>query len=274
MAALEYLLKEKEESLEEFALVRLPADTVDCGLRMEELGKVDVALAQLQHRVYCDALRKLGFGLVRLQKENAYPDSVFVEDPAVIIKDVLVVARLRRKERSGEEQLLEQSLSGSFSKIFRIETPGFLEGGDVLITEDTLFIGISGRTNEEGAEQLARIARDQCGYGARMFEIPENQLHLKGGVTYHARAGGLITVSEEYEAHFRALPHRRVVIPAEERFGANCISAGATVLVHAQRPRTKKLLEAEGFEAHELFLSEFEKIDGAMTCLSKFFRVT
>lgn len=254
------------------ALVCLPADTLDQGLRMKNLGEVDIKEAQRQHRAYCGALREFDFSLVQLPPDNRYPDSVFVEDPAVITKDTLIITRLRKTERSGEEKRVERALVPFFQNITRIKAPGFVEGGDVLVTPNKLYIGLSERTNTEGAEQLAQIVRDHCGYTTKIFEIPKHFLHLKGEVTYHQNSQrGIITVSEEIAYHFSDSDCKLIVTPADERFGANCISRGSIIFIHARRQKTKQLLEQSGFHVRELEMSEFEKIDGALTCLSKLF---
>lgn len=261
-----------------YALVCLPADTLDRALRMEDSGNVDIAKAKEQHRMYCRALESLGFNLLQMSKDDQYPDSVFVEDPSVIIQDILTITRLRRKERRGEEKGLEDILTPFFSDIFRIEEPGFIEGGDVLVTDDRLYIGLSARTNIEGAEQLAKIALDRCGILTDIFEIPQHFLHLKGGVSFHGYGAGgisstnIITVTEEIAHHFVDSSCHVVVVPSEERFGANCISANGQVLIHAERVKTRAILEKIGFSVLELQMSEFEKIDGALSCLSKLFK--
>ena len=184
-------------------------------------------------------------------------------------------ARLRRPERQGEEELLEKTLAPMFSGVNHIEEPGFVEGGDVLITHDRLYVGLSKRTNAEGADQLAKIAWDNHRFMTVAFEIPEDSLHLKGGVTFHPGLdicwGNIITISEELAYYFRSSGCYLVEIPKEERFGANCITGGSTAFIHAGRPRTKRKLQKIGLEVNELPMSEFEKIDGALTCLSKLF---
>ena len=259
-----------------YALVCDPAVSVQRGLRMRDLGLVDPALAKEQHRLYCRALERFGYTLLRLPADERFPDSVFVEDPAIIIRDLLVIARLRCLERQGEEVIVEAALRPFFSRIVRIEPPGFIEGGDVLIGEGRIAIGLSGRTNEAGADQLVRFARDVFRYEATIFRIPRHFLHLKGGVTYHRRRGerALLTVTEEIADAFARWECDVLVTPSDERFAANCISRGKKILFHAGRPRTKHLLERAGYTVVELSFSEFEKIDGAMTCLSKLFVVS
>jgi dimethylargininase len=257
-----------------YAIVSTPSDTLPGALRMREGASVNLRTARLQHERYCAALRNFGFSLVWLSPDNRYPDSVFVEDPAVAIEETLVVSRLRRKERSGEESRIRLALAPFFGTIETIRPPGFLEGGDVLLADRQLYIGLSQRTNPEGAEQLARIAQDRHGWKSRMFRIPSHYLHLKGEVTYHRASpakGPVMTVSEEIAGQFRTAGCPLLVTPADERFGGNCISANGRFLIHAGRPKTKKILSGAGYDVTELAMSEFEKIDGALTCLSKFF---
>ncbi len=250
------------------ALVCLPSNTVDQGLRMKDRGRVDIPKLRAQHAAYCRALQELGFELATLPADDHYPDSVFVEDPAIIVKDTLVISRLRKQERSGEESRLEQLLGPKFPKMFRIADPGFVEGGDVLVTDNKLFIGLSTRTNMEGAEQLARIAHDTQKFRSYIFRIPESYLHLKGEVTFHRN---FLTASEEIARHFLVAGQPLIVTPADERFGANCISWDKKIFIHSGKTKTKRILESRGLEAKELEMSEFEKIDGALTCLSKLF---
>ena len=261
--------------LVKYALVCAPANTLAQALRMKDRGVVDVVTAQEQHRVYLQALARLGFTLIQMPHDDQFPDSVFVEDPAVAVRDTLIITRLRREERIGEEVRLQQVLTPFFSHIAHIEAPGFVEGGDVLVTDNRLYIGLSGRTNEAGAEQLAKIARDAHCYHTDIFEIPKSFLHLKGEVTYHRGSGqhpqNMITVSEEIRDRFVNSGCKLLVTPAEERFGANCISGDGQIFIHKGRSGTRRILEQAGFHVSEIPMSEFEKIDGALTCMSKLF---
>lgn len=250
------------------ALVCSPSDSLENGLRLKYLGKVDVQHAKKQHAQYCWTLASLDYLLIHLPPDPEYPDSVFVEDPAVAFGDVLVRARLRRLERQGEEDRIERALRPMFSRFAAIIDPGFLEGGDVVIADSTLYIGLSGRTNIEGAEQLARIARNALGYASFFIEVPANQLHLKGAASYH-RGRSVLTVREDITSQFHKGYRKKIVMPGEERFAANCITEGTTALVHASCPQAKQLLEKAGYKTIMMFLSEFEKVDGAMSCLSK-----
>jgi len=258
------------------ALVCLPSDRINEGLSREDLGQVDIDLAKRQHAAYCCSLQKfLGYQVVKLPANAAYPDSVFPEDWAIILENALVIARLRDPQRQGEEAFVEATLGTHFDQdqTFVIEPPGFLEGGDVVVSFKELFIGVSGRTNGDGAEQLAKIARDQYGYQSTIFSIPKDWLHLTGGLSFQVRKQCFIVNEEIGGVIFANARSDWIVTPADERFGANCISSlyKDHLLMHAGRPKTKAILEKKGFIVQEINLSEFDKIDGAMTCLRKMF---
>jgi len=204
------------------------------------------------------------------------------------VERLLVITRLAHPTRQGEEALLERALtpyfSDTFSRIVRIEEPGLIEGGDVLVVDclKKQFIGItkntSGRTNESGAEQLARMAWDMFEYETVfVYDLPKNLLHLKGACAFHkgwSGRGPVITVAEPVARHFEKSGCHLVVIPEEEHdacYGANGISEGQHILIHKGAEIMKRLLERLDFCPHEVDLSELWKIDGAMSCLSKEF---
>jgi dimethylargininase len=251
-----------------------PPLSIDQGLRMEEFGRVDPERAREQHAEFCTLLEDwLDYEIVeRLVPDESKPDCEFVEDPAVVLPGkVAVVARLRATSRSGEEEPLRRALEAYYPTV-RILPPGYLEGGDVLVTRDRLCIGISERTNQEGASQLARIGALH-GYAAEFIPIPKDKLHLKGECSYHPEHD-FVVASERLTGDLRKAGVRRlVIIPAgenpRERFGANCISSGNKFLVHAGCETAGRVLTGLGFKVRFVDLSEFDKVDGAMTCLWK-----
>ncbi len=258
--------------MKKIALVCKPAKTIGKGLRLKDTGDPDFEKTKLQHSDYMNALKNFGYELITMPPCKEFPDSVFVEDPAIIISDTLIITRLRSPKRSGEEAKVLNALLPYFNKIFQVPFPGFIEGGDVLIANQKIYIGLSGRTDQNGADGLAKIARDHSRFShidIKIFEIPKNWLHLKGGVSYHKN--NVITASENIARHFESSGSRLIVTPGDERFGANCISEGTSMLVHKDRKKTKAIIEKAGFTTKEIDLSEYDKIDGAMTCLSKLF---
>ena len=204
------------------------------------------------------------------------------EDTGVILQDehqgLLVVTRLRHKSRQGEEALLEKALAPYFPKVERIKSPGFIEGGDVLITDDYLYIGLSKRTNLNGALQLKKIALDYFGMKTRIFPIPKDWLHLKGGVSFHHGWSGqksVILTEEQISDFFNPLRYDVITISTDEHYrcyGPNCTSKGKNSLIHKGAREACKQLEKRGFSVLECDLTEIYKVDGAMTCLSKIFK--
>src|ERR1700758_2321636 len=139
------------------AIVRPPSATFARGLTSADLGAPDIARARAQHATYCDALEQCGVELIRLPADEAFPDSTFVEDTAVLTPECAVVTRPGAPSRGGETAAIEAVLLGWFSTCHRIEEPGTLEGGDVCRAGDHFFIGVSERTNADGAHQLAAL---------------------------------------------------------------------------------------------------------------------
>jgi len=283
-----------------YALVRKPADTIAEGQTMHpERGRVDVARAKAQHKKHReDDLRWLEYILLTMDADSRFPDSVFPEDPGVILqneeKSLLIITRLCKPKRQGEEAALENFLVPkhfSPEQVLRIKTPGFLEGGDVLVTDHALYVGISSRTNLVGIEQLAKIAREHFGLPTFYFRIPKDGLHLKGYCSYHSRQGTkerpFIMVAEQIAPHFeeglksafgvkniKDALCKLLVVPTHEHddcYGANAISEGDKIIVHEGAAVTRRMLEKKGFTVREVDLREFWRIDGAMSCLSKLF---
>lgn len=270
--------KEERVELQKYALVCLPSKNLDNGLKIKDLGRVNLRRAKKQHLEYVTALSVfLGYCPITMPPDPDHPDSVFVEDPAVVIQDALVMTRLRRRERRGEEERVFETLVGLFGYTYFIKPPGYLEGGDVIVTDRVIYVGISGRTNHAGADQLDRIARRHFGLRVKKVELAKNfrdrNLHLKGGMSFHEVEGkpGLLLVSEEIAHNFKNDGFEILSTPTEERFGANCISERMKIVAGSGRPRTRRLLEDRGFEICDVDTSEFVKIDGALTCLSKIF---
>ena len=262
------------------ALTCRPAPSIADALRMNFLGKVDVPKLLAQHAEYCRWLQEFGYTLYMLPPWEQKADSVFVEDPAIILRNLdprhakFVRTKLANPARQGEEDAIEDALVPFFLPDAMFEIfEGTVEGGDVLVAGDELYIGLSKRTSIEGAKDLEDIA-DRCGMNVTMFPIPSSYLHLKGEATFHPEGldgEPVITASEEIAPHFAGSVHRLIVTPKDERFGGNCISDGKRILIHKGSDKTKAILAREGYDVIELDLSEFAKIDGAMTCLSKLF---
>jgi dimethylargininase len=249
------------------AIVRPPAATFAHGITSSGLGPPDLPLALEQHEAYCRQLERLGVGLVRLGPDPDFPDSTFVEDAAVVTAGGAILTRPGAASRVGEVAAVGAALSRWFPAPPEIASPGTADGGDVCEAGDHFFIGLSRRTNEEGAAQLVEwLAR--LGIGSSLVDIRELRglLHLKTGLSWLGERRILAT--EELADHEALSDWEVVRVPDGEEFAANCIAVNGTLLVPAGFPETRGLLGGLGFEIVPLDVSEYRKMDGGLTCLS------
>ncbi|MEP6471944.1 MAG: arginine deiminase family protein [Acidobacteriota bacterium] len=238
----------------------------DCLLTFLEREPIDVEKAKAQHAAYDEALRRAGAEVEVLPADDELPDSVFVEDTAVVFDEAAVITRPGTPERQREVPAVEAALS-RYRELRRITAPGTLEGGDVLRVGRAYYVGVTSRTNREGFEQFASIVRE---FGYRAIPVGVSGcLHLKSAVTALDEETLLLNPSWLDAA---ALPNvRRVVVPAEEPFGANSLVANGVVHLSARWKRTRELVEKAGFPVTPLDVSEFEKAEAGLTCLSLIF---
>jgi dimethylargininase len=246
------------------ALVRLPCRNMIHGLSMAALGRPNYKKAMNQHKAYVAALQSCGLAVMVLAADEAYPDSVFIEDTAVLSEKVAVITRPGASSRLGEEVAVAEALRRVYERPEYIIPPGTLDGGDVLRAGNRFFLGISARTNESGAGQLAAILAKN-GYSATLVPL-RHVLHLKTGIAY--LENNLLLVSGEFVNHPQ-LGHFHVVpVADEESYAANSIWINGRVLVPAGFPQTKKKIEMLGYETLAVDVSEFRKLDGGLSCLS------
>jgi dimethylargininase len=249
------------------AIVRPPAPNFAEGLTTAGLGPPAYEMAREQHEAYCRTLERCGLELTRLEPDSAFPDSTFVEDTAVITGRGAVLTRPGAPSRRGEVELIRETLSLYFTHLHEIASPGTLDGGDVCEAGDTFFIGISHRTNEEGASQLTHILKRE-GFRATTIDIRpvRRLLHLKSGLAYLGEKRLLVADAIAGEQDFRGFESIRV--PPDELYAANCVRLNQHILLAAGFPATVRLLEGEGYSPILLEVSEFQKMDGGLSCLS------
>lgn len=253
------------------ALTRPPSPRLDeCRLTHLARQPIDVALAARQHAAYCEALSRLGCMVVELPEGADHPDGVFVEDAAVVLDEVAVIARSSAGSRRAETPSVEDALR-RHRPIARIEAPGTLDGGDVLTLDRIVLVGLSQRTDEAGVTQL-RACLAPHGYTVHAVPVI-GCLHLKSACT--RVAPDLLVVNRDWldeDALRAATPdHRRLdVDPAEPR-GANHLLVGTSVLSPASCPRTVDRIRGAGIDVQTVDVSELEKAEAGVTCSSLVF---
>jgi dimethylargininase len=250
-----------------YAIVRPPSASFAEGLTTAEIGKPDLTLATQQHAAYCAALEKCGLTLTWLETDPRYPDSTFVEDTAVLTKHSAILTRPGAASRRGEVVSVEHALSGFYSSINTVQPPGTLDGGDICQAGEHFFIGLSERTNEEGARQLAGLLEKE-GFTSTTVNMRgvEGQLHLKSGMAYLDDRRLILTKPMERLDFFGDF--EIVHIDPDENYAANCIRVNDYVLLVAGYPKLESELFALGYQVISLEMSEFQKMDGGMSCLS------
>lgn len=245
------------------ALVRLPSSTLADGqVTHVEPAEVDLERADRQWEGYVTALGEHGWEVVEVPVAEGFADSVFVEDTVALFGDVAVIGAAGSESRIGEADAVESVLRGLRLKIERIEAPGTLEGGDVLKVGRTVYVGSSGRTNGEGIRQLRRIVEP---LGFEVVAVPVTRaLHLKSAVT--ALPDGTVIGYAPLVDEPSLFP-RFLAVP-EAAGAAVVVLDEETVLLSESAPRTADLLERLGYTVVTAEVSEFEKLEGCVTCLS------
>lgn len=238
----------------------------NCELTYLVRAEIRLDLARAQHRAYCRALAKAGCEVIELPPDPDLPDSVFVEDAAVVLDELAVVTRPGVASRRPETVPLARILAQE-RVVVRIEDPGTLEGGDVLRVGTTLYVGQSGRTNPEGIRQL-QVLTARFGYVVRPVTV-QNCLHLKSAVSQVSPEALLINPDWVPGASFAGVG--LISVDPREQYGANALWLGGAVLYPASFPRTRERLEAHGIPTRVLDVSELQKAEGALTCCSLIF---
>ncbi|RPF22516.1 dimethylargininase [Myceligenerans xiligouense] len=245
------------------ALVRRPGPRLAEGLVTHiDRQPVDVDLAGRQWQAYVAALRDEGWETVEVPPADDCPDSVFVEDTVLVYGGLAVISRPGADERKPETAGTERTLRGLGYRVARIESPGTLDGGDVLKHDGTVWVGLGGRTNQAGVDQLAAHLEP---LGATVIGVPLTKvLHLKSAVT--ALPDGTVVGYEPLVDDPSVWPG---FLPVPEEAGSHVVVLdGTTVLMSTSAPRTKELFEARGLRVVAVDLTEFEKLEGCVTCLS------
>jgi dimethylargininase len=245
------------------AVTRQPAESLGAGQTTARLGAPDHDLAMAQFRAYVQALGECGLQVQVLDPLPEYPDAHFVEDTAVVTATVAVICRPGAPSRLGEQIPMEPVLA-EHRPVSRIEAPGTLDGGDVLMLGNHFLVGVSDRTNEEGAHQLGRVLENQ-GHTWQPVTVGAG-LHLKSSVSHIG--DGTLLVTPEFADHQALADFDKRVAPAGEDYACNLLIINGRVLMPAGYPLTCELLAKRGLPVITLDTSEFRKMDGGLSCLS------
>jgi len=247
-------------------IVKKPAKSMVDGISNAELGKPDYEKAVKQHEKYIEALKTCGVKVKVLEAEEKYPDSCFVEDPALVTKKCAIITNLGADSRKGEEKAIYEALKEYFpeDKIEKIKAPGTIEGGDIMMVGDHFYIGLSARTNKEGADQMIEYL-EKYGFTASTVEL-EEVLHLKTGLAY-LENNNLLAAGEFVEKDVFQ-KYNIIEISEDESYAANCIWVNGKVIVPEGFENAEKKIRDLGYDVIVLDVSEFRKLDGGLSCLS------
>lgn len=246
------------------AILRKPCKNLVNGLTTANLGKPDFQLALKQHREYFEALKECGLEVTVLDADEDYPDSTFVEDTALLTPNVAIITNPGADSRREEINEMSKVIESLFSNVEYIKDSGRLEAGDVMMVGNHFYIGLSERTNQEGADQLISILERYSHTGSKV--ALDNILHLKSGVSYLENNNLLITIA--FTGRFEFNKFNQIVIDDDESYSANSLWINDKVLVPKGFPNTKLNIEKLGYSTIEVDVSEFRKLDGGLSCLS------
>jgi dimethylargininase len=237
-----------------------------CELTHLPRAPIDLALARAQHAEYEKCLATAGCRVSRLAAGDEMPDSVFVEDTAVVLPEVAIITRPGAASRRGETSAVAEALR-SYRPLAQIEAPGTMDGGDVLVAGRRVFVGVSSRTNPEGAEQLRAILKPY-GYAVQEIEV-QDCLHLKSAVTLVGE--NLLLMNPAWLPTDSFSSFDRIEVDPVEPMAANAVLAGGQVICAAAFPRTRERMEGRGLQVRVVDASELAKAGGALTCCSLIF---
>ena len=246
------------------AIVRTPCRAMVDGISTANLGRPDYQKALAQHTDYIEALKECGLQVTVLPPDDNFPDSTFVEDAALMTPHCAILTNPGAPTRTLETRSMLPVIREFYEKVEIIEPPGTVEGGDIMMVGNHYYIGLSERTNQAGAEQLIAILE---GYGMQgsVVELTE-VLHLKTGLGYlennNLLACGEFLSKPEFQQY------NLLQVDPKDAYSANSVWVNGTALVPTGFPKTSALIASAGYNIREVDVSEFQKLDGGLSCLS------
>ena len=247
------------------AIARSPGPAVIDGLRAVDRGAPDFERFQVEHREYCEALERAGVRVTVLSALMAYPDSVFIEDAALCLPEGIIILRPGAASRTGEAAVLADDLGALGHVVVVQDSAGFVDGGDVLLTDSEIFIGLSERTDRPGCAWLQSIL-EGWGYRVRAVRTPAGVLHLKSDCCALDSDTVLVTRRLAAAGCFASL--RVLTVPVGEEAAANSLRVNDRVLVPAGFPATAEKIAAAGYAVEIVPVSQANLLDGGLSCMS------
>jgi len=245
------------------ALCRRPGPELAEGITTAALGSPDFTLACRQFDKYVTTLRECGLTVEILEPLEGFPDAHFIEDTAVVTPDVAVITRPGAASRQGEQHSIAEALAAHRPTV-RIEFPGTLDGGDILMIGTHFLVGVSDRTNEEGTRQLGAVLES---HGCTWRAVPVAAgLHFKSSVNLVGPQTLLVT--EVFAGREELVDFEQLTVPSGEEYAANTLLINGRLIMPAGYPQTRRMLDVLNLPITELDTGEFRKMDGGLTCLS------
>lgn len=246
------------------AIVKLPCRNLIHGLTTSYLGPPVYEKALNQHFAYIEALQSCSLEVIIFEPDEDFPDSTFVEDTALLTDKCAVITNPGAMSRRGEIKAVAHELKNHYDTLEYIKEPGAVDAGDIMMVGNHFYIGLSERTNLSGSDQISKILAGH-GYTASTICLSE-MLHLKSGAAYLDNNNLVVTGEFVNNPEFEYF--NKLVVPDDEQYAANCIFINDRVLIAKGYSETRNLISSSGYDTIELDMSEFQKLDGGLSCLS------
>lgn len=246
-----------------YAIVRKPGKSFKNGQSSSNLGSPDYDKTLLQHKAYVNALNKCGLSIIELPADERFPDGCFVEDTAIVTQKCAIITQPGHPSRKGEEIKIEETIK-KYRQIEKIEGHGLVDGGDIMHAENHFYIGLSDRTNQAGADQLSSILSKYT-YTSSTIEV-KDVLHLKSGVNYIG--DNTLSIMDSLLNTPDLKSYKKIPIIDSETYASNCVLVNDYLIIAKGFEDSKQKFLDAGYKIIELDMSEFEKMDGGLSCLS------
>lgn len=247
------------------AIVREPGRSIVRGIRAIDRGKPDFERFRHEHRDYISALQRAGTQVTVLRALEDWPDSVFIEDAALCLPEGIIVLRPGAPSRTGEADALANSLADTGHAVIARQRDGFVDGGDILVTDSVILVGLSERTDQRGFDWLKSVLQG-WGYRVQAVRTPTGVLHFKSDCS--VLDGATVLATGRLSAAECFTPFRVLTVPRGEEAAANSVRVNDTVLVPAGFPATSELIARAGYTVQTLVVSQASLLDGGLSCMS------